>query len=235
LNLNYKKLLEKKTENLIQDLIHLLEIVLPREMGFKVKIFFLILFILIAGALIVGIYKVSKDSTPAVLETKKLLLGIKDRETAKLIIANYSIYNGTMLIKSGVTRDDSIIEIDIPIIYSNINVRGTANGYYNAFYPLLLNKYIIYLDRIGNFNISHLGNLNATNGKIILNISTDNILTPISICVRWSGNMLDVTHSFYPKVRELRTQLDCEFSGYLWIPQKMEEHWFKPDNITEGY
>ena len=178
---------------------------------------------------------VNETKEPESIIMREILLDAKDNANEEVISVNYSLYNGTILIKSGVTRTDSLVQTNIPDKYVNVNIKGQAEGYYDSISDSILNKHTITMEKIGNIFVNHTGDLNKSQGEITLNISTDSIVKEISICVRWTGNMLEVTHPFYSKVRELRTQLDCEYEGYTWTPRKVEKKWFKKDKIVDGF
>jgi len=204
-------------------------------MGWKGKLIFVIVFLLIIGAIFYGISKSMSDDEENEIDIiyREILLDAKDRETGELLVANFSVYNKTQLLASSVTRTDSFVQLNIPLQYIDVlDIKSSVDDYYISKETIAGNKHTILLDRMGNIFVNHTGSLNNTSGTIILNISTYSIIQGISICARWSWNKIDITSDLYSEVKKLNTQLDCEYLGFQWIPQKIEKHWFKSDNIT---
>ena len=155
------------------------------------------------------------------------MIEARDFQTNELIISDFSIYdkNNNMFIASGVTRVDSFVEIQSPLHFTNLSIISTSPNHYCEKEYLLSNTHIIKLKQIGNISVSHSGYLNKTSGDINLNISSTGFNNGISICLRWSNNIKEVSHSYFPMVKNLDTKLDCEYVGYHWINRVEDCGW----------
>jgi len=203
-------------------------------MGWRAKLIFVVIFLLVIGDIFYGLYKVMSDEEENKVDIvyREILLDAKDRSTGEVLVANFSIYNGSQLLQSDITRTDSFVQANIPLQYTNVlDIKSSVDGYYISLETIAGNKHTILLDKMGNIFVSHTVNLNNTESEVILNISTNSVIKDISICVRWSSNIISVYNDAYSEVKKLRTKLDCEHEGFQWIPQKIEKYWFKPDNI----
>jgi hypothetical protein len=74
--------------------------------------------------------------------------------------------------------------------------------------------------QIGNIQATHTGDVSDTQGRIIVNLTSDGINLATSICLKWSINMIRAENAKYPQVRTLANKFDCLEAGYEWIPEK---------------
>jgi len=200
-------------------------------------ILFMILVIVFVTLLTVVIY-VSKDREEIIDKgTKIIYVDAIDRTTRKHLITNFTaVANDTILITSS-TRNDSLIEINVTD-YGIIDFFPQHPEYYSDKRVLVGgNRITLELSKIGNMTVSHEGTLDKTRGKIKLSISTDISNRQLSLCTRWSQNIIDVTSEEYKQIFMINNQLDCEYLGHNWIEEIREcGFWcnlgFKDANVT---
>lgn len=200
----------------------------------------IIFFILIVGFFSVTIYFILKEE-PVVNEIvyRDILVNAIDHETQKPIIVNFTILGNGTFLAGGETRTDSLVKVSVPSNYPVVYISPDHPDYYHDTFLVSGNKHILDISKIGDISVSHSGDIHKGSGTINLNITTNRENREISACFRWSTNILEVTHSFYPLVKELNTKLDCQYEGYVWI-EPIEDCGFfckigiSDPNITEG-
>jgi len=209
-------------------------------MRFIFKLLFILFFIGIIGFIAIAIYVTLNQPIIEEISYRSVLIDAKDKLTGEIMITNFTITGNNTILKEATTRDDSYVKVDIPSNYNILKITPNHKDYYWDDFTISGNKHSILLDKIGNISINHTGELKGGYGNIILDLSTDNINKEISACLRWSNNVVEVTNEYYPKVRELRTKLDCEYEGYIWNDAEVNcNFWCRrglsEPNTTIGY
>lgn len=161
-------------------------------------------------------------------EFREILIKAIDKKTNKPLIVNYTVIGNGTVVATGSTREDSYVKVKVPM-YIVITVYPLHSDYYSDKTVIIGPDYLMEMYKIGNISIEYEGNLNQTNGRLNLNISVNESiggdLAPESVrkaavCVRWSGNIIEVTNNQYQEAWILRIEEDCKSFNLQWFEAK---------------
>lgn len=199
--------------------------------GLIVGVIIMILFIASIIVILIVISEKPNNNTTSPSEyPMKIYVEALDSKTRNQIKANYRLeYNGTK-IDEGTLSENSLTELTAP--KKEIDLICWSDKYYlsvtrKTFTPselsLNLSKVECKLDKIGNINIKHTGNITTSESIMRLNISSNGFYKNIKICDSWSPGII----SAFPKEENILcsngnwlnwTYLDKTSNTYKYLP-----------------
>jgi hypothetical protein len=162
-----------------------------------------IFFIFVIIGIVVTFIIVNKDSDffnkPTEKNAKiKLYLKTTDSQTKEDLDASY-------ILKSDEIKQGDLIkgfnEINLINDFKGFEIYCKADNYYSRLYSKNfttqesqnnISQFDCELNRIGNINIIHKGNLNNELNKIRLNLSTNNHISRLGVCFSWTSAIINV-------------------------------------------
>jgi len=181
----------------------------------------LLFIILIGGGIAIYIIYFKSNNQTQQPISKDVLVEAIDGYTKQKISINFTVIYNETIIGHDVTRNDSYTKISLPSNINNFQYFISSPIYYTDMDLLGGNKVTITAWKIGNISVQQIGRLNESN-HILLNLTSNYNNREISICVRWSDNIINVFNDNYKQIRELSNQLDCIEAGYIWFPENID-------------
>jgi len=161
----------------------------------KLRLFLLfLLLILIVWVVVVGIiyyYKPFSNESEIPDQTRKILVIATDTKTLEPMAVDFAVAMNDTIVKTARTRNDSIVEVDIPLNNDVVILYPLDSRYYtDKTINIGGSRFEMELHRVGDILITQNGSLNSTLGEIKLLINTTDSNRAVSTCVRWSNNII---------------------------------------------
>ena len=147
-------------------------------------------------------------------ETQQVLIEIIDEETNERITSNYYILINSSMYAEKISRNDSFVEIDIPLSFTSLSFYTLHPDYYSDIFDYSGRKNTMKVRKIGELNISHSKRLTPGENNVKLTITSKGEVRKVSFCVAWSVNIIKVEGRGYSKNKKLNNRLDCEKEGF---------------------
>jgi hypothetical protein len=176
----------------------------------------MILVIVIGGTVFI-VWKFIPAQGPAPTPQRQVLVQIIDSVTEKPISANFTILSNGTFVGRETSREDSFITVRIPETIGVVQIFFQHPLYYSQLFDVASNTITPKVIPIGTLSSTNIGELNESQGTVLLSIKAIGEVRDINICTTWSTNIIAVESTQYSSLLPIRTKIDCEYYGYIWV------------------
>jgi|WetSurMetagenome_2_1015567.scaffolds.fasta_scaffold169670_2 hypothetical protein len=202
-------------------------------------IFIIIVMIVLIACSIFGyiLFTKQRQQEQKLIETKDIYVDAVDKLTNERLTVNYSLMINGSLYTTGTLRNDSISKIKVLKSYTLYEFYLNDPKYYTDMNAVVGDRLTIDAYQIGTIIVYTNDTLRPGDNNVRVYVNTSYQNREVSFCLAWSTNIVYVKNNQYRQYKEFNTEIDCEASGYTWIPETVEcglacKLNFKAKNIT---